>query len=130
MTTILHQSLSHPSLHPPNLSILPGKKSWLLNLDLVVLADAGNVYDALFIAARAALCDTKVPRTRSIEYKAPGTKVGDVDVESGLDTRHMKTTAADFELSDYWDEGEPLGGGIQWPVCVTLNVVSFLSFTI
>ncbi|RDB21882.1 Exosome complex component RRP42 [Hypsizygus marmoreus] len=132
MTTILHQTLAHPSLHPNNLSILPRKKSWLLNLDVLVLADAGNVYDALFIAARAALWDTKVPRTRSVEYKArktTGTKpggTGDMDVDeetpSGFDTRQIQN-ATDFELPDYWDEGEVLDGREKWPVCVTLNLV-------
>ncbi|KAF9056719.1 hypothetical protein BDP27DRAFT_1373282 [Rhodocollybia butyracea] len=29
------------------------KKAWLLNLNLLVLADAGNIYDALFMAAKA-----------------------------------------------------------------------------
>ncbi|KAF8208144.1 ribosomal protein S5 domain 2-like protein [Mycena galopus ATCC 62051] len=141
LSTLLHQTLAHPSLHPPNLGILAGKKSWLLNLDCVVLADAGNVHDALFMAARAALWDCKVPRTRAVEYKAPasssalGAKAaeggemdvdgdGDADVEaqkSGFDTRSI-ARAVDFELPDYWDEGEVLGGSDKWPVCVTLNI--------
>ncbi|KAJ3792290.1 ribosomal protein S5 domain 2-type protein, partial [Lentinula aff. detonsa] len=82
LTTVLHQTLSHPSLHPKNLSIIPRKKSWLLNLDLLVTADAGYIYDALFMAARAALWDTKVPRTRSVEYKSPkslSSALGDMD---------------------------------------------------
>jgi len=33
MTIILNQCLSHPSLHPKNLCIIPQRKSWLLNLD-------------------------------------------------------------------------------------------------
>lgn len=136
MSTLLHQTLSHPSLHPTNLGILAGKKSWLLNLDCVVLADAGNTYDALFMAARAALWDCKVPRTRGVEYKAtaaPGAKVaesGEMDVDrdanaqqSGFDTRSM-AQAVDFELPDYWDEGEVLGGRDKWPVCLTLNVAA------
>ncbi|KAK7042495.1 RNase-PH domain-containing protein [Favolaschia claudopus] len=140
MSTLLHQTLSHPSLHPPNLSIIPNKKSWLLNLDCVVLADAGNTYDALFMAARAALWDCKVPRTRAVEYKAPsnapGAKVlesGEMDVDetagdsaanqSGFDTRSI-ARAVDFELPDYWDEGEVLGGRDRWPVCVTMNAVA------
>ena len=138
MSTILNQTLSHPSLHPNNLGILPGKKSWLLNLDIVVLSDAGNIYDALFMAARAALWDTKVPRTRSVEYKARkggsgnasvGDKAGgsgdmdlDEDTPSGFDTRHI-SNATDFELPDYWDEGEVLDGKDRWPVCITLNLV-------
>ncbi|KAJ7720836.1 ribosomal protein S5 domain 2-type protein [Mycena metata] len=134
MSTLLHQTLAHPSLHPPNLGILTGKKSWLLNLDCVVLADAGNTYDALFMAARAALWDCKVPRTRAVEYKAaaaPGAQAvesGEMDVDhdaeaqqSGFDTRSI-ARAVDFELPDYWDEGKVLGGRERWPVCVTLNV--------
>jgi exosome complex component RRP42 len=133
MSTFLHQTLSHHSLRPNNLSIIPHKKSWLLNLDIVVLSDAGNVYDAMFMAARAALWDTKVPRTRSVEYKAKkgdaARKGGggdmDVDVEptSGFDTMNYTSKAVDFELPDYWDEGEVLDGRDRWPVCVTLNLV-------
>jgi exosome complex component RRP42 len=114
------------------LGILLRKKSWLLNLDIIVLSDSGNIYDALFMAARAALWDTKVPRTRSVEYKARkgGSVVaagsGDMDLDentpSGFDTRHI-TNATDFELPDYWDEGEVLDGRDRWPVCVTLNLV-------
>ncbi|KAG7085832.1 hypothetical protein E1B28_003370 [Marasmius oreades] len=136
-TDVINQTLSHPSLHPANLGILPRKKSWLLNLDIVVLADAGNIYDALFMSARAALWDTKVPRTRSIEYKArksgPSAKdkdmvggSGDMDVDqdtvSGFDTRHT-SGAIDFELPDYWDEGEILDGRNRWPLCVSLNLI-------
>ncbi|KAJ7672742.1 ribosomal protein S5 domain 2-like protein [Mycena rosella] len=136
MSTLLHQTLAHPSLHPANLGILAGKKAWLLNLDCVVLADAGNAYDALFLAARAALWDCKVPRTRGVEYKAaaaPGAKVaesGEMDVDrdaeaqqSGFDTRSI-ARAVDFELPDYWDEGAVLAGRERWPVCVTLNIAT------
>lgn len=140
MTVILHDTLTHRSLHPNNLGILRGTKSWLLHLDLVVLVDSGNVYDALFMAARAALWDTKVPRTRSVEYKARKTgasgvvgggkkaEQGDMDVDeevvSGFDTRQIQH-ATDFELPDYWDEGDVLDGRQQWPICITLNFVSF-----
>ena len=134
MSTILHQTLSHHTLHPKNLGIIQHKKSWLLNLDVIVLSDSGNVYDAMFMAARAALWDAKVPRTRSVEYKAKeggttengkGASDMDVDVEarSGFDTRQHMNKATDFELSDYWDEGDVLDGRDKWPVCVTLNLV-------
>ena len=46
----------------------------------------------------------------------------DDDVTSSFDTRQLQR-AIDFELDDYWDEGEPLGGGNRWPVCITLNIV-------
>ena len=137
-TTAINQVLSHPSLRPSNLGIIPKKKSWLLSLDLVVLADAGNVYDALFMAARGALWDTKVPITRAVQYTAR--KVNEtvrpaeaMDIEgvgpSSFDTMQLPA-AADFELTDYWDEGEPLDGRDMWPVCVTLNVVCVRSLPI
>ncbi|KAI0076679.1 ribosomal protein S5 domain 2-like protein [Panus rudis PR-1116 ss-1] len=142
-TTVLHQTLSHPSLHPKNLGIIPKRKSWLLNLDVVILSDAGNAYDAMFMAARAALWDTKVPVTRPVQYKArnttepQNTENEQMDVEgqgvdsSGFSTKRLPS-ATDFELPDYWDEGEPLDGQDRWPVCITLNVhenVHFLDAT-
>ncbi|KAI0287511.1 ribosomal protein S5 domain 2-like protein [Russula brevipes] len=102
----LHDVLSHASLRPPNLGIIPGRKAWLLTLDLMVLSDAGNVYDALFMAARAALWDTHVPRTRAT----------------------IKGPATDFELEDYWDDGAVLGGRDAWPVGVTLNLLPGVHF--
>ncbi|KAK0202539.1 ribosomal protein S5 domain 2-type protein [Desarmillaria ectypa] len=111
LTALLHTTLSQHC--PKNLTILPGKKSWVLHLDVLVLSDAGNLYDALFMAARAALWDTKVPRTRAVEYKA--------QKDSGFDTHTVPT---DFELPDYWDEGEVLAGRDTWPVCITLNIES------
>ncbi|GLB40678.1 putative 3' exoribonuclease family, domain 1 [Lyophyllum shimeji] len=108
LTSLLHQTLAHPTLHPRNLGILKNKKSWLLHLDVLVLSDAGNVLDALFMAARAALWDTRVPRTRGVEYKAPTRKADEV-LPSGFETRVIQK-ATDFELPDYWDEGEVLDG--------------------
>ncbi|KAI9507607.1 ribosomal protein S5 domain 2-like protein [Russula earlei] len=140
-SAVLNDVLSHASLRPPNLGIIPSRKAWLLTLDLMILSDAGNVYDALFMAARAVLWDTRVPRTRAIEYrpdKREGGKGGgdemDVDSEphSGLDTRRSKAPAIDFELEDHWDDGAVLGGREAWPVSVTLNLfpgVHFLDAT-
>lgn len=129
MTIILNQCLSHPSLHPKNLGIIPRRRSWLLNLDAIVLSDSGNVYDALFLAARSALWDTKVPKTRGVQYQPKSNVLSDQDVEMSADgsgsifnTREL-ANAADFELADYWDEGEPLKVSQQWPVCVTMNLV-------
>ncbi|KAF8528625.1 hypothetical protein JB92DRAFT_2826031 [Gautieria morchelliformis] len=109
-------ALAHAALRPANLAVLPARKAWLLNLDCVVLADTGNVHDALFLGARAAMCDTRVPVTRPVEYNAPrragvgrgnddGDDGGGMDTNgAGLDTRHA-AYAADFELADYWSEG-------------------------
>jgi exosome complex component RRP42 len=115
---------------------------------LIILSDAGNIFDALFLTARAALCDTKVPRTRSVGYRASGrneaepkakssggimgsaVKGGDMDVDdddltSSFDPRLLQP-ATDFELEDYWDEGDVLDGRSRWPLCITLNIVSII----
>jgi exosome complex component RRP42 len=134
LTILLESVLPHPSLRPTNLVIVPGKKAWAAKLDAVVFADGGNIVDCLMLACRAALWDTKVPRTKRVEYRAPrrhptqGDVGMDVDVDKeaeergGLETKGV-STATDFELTDYWDEGEVLNGRESWPVCVTLNVV-------
>ncbi|KAJ8072717.1 hypothetical protein PM082_016276 [Marasmius tenuissimus] len=46
----------------------------------------------------------------------------DEDTSSGFDTRKI-AGAIDFELPDYWDEGEVLEGRDRWPVCVSMNMV-------
>lgn len=141
-TALLHETLARPSLRPANLGIIPHKRAWLLHLDVLVLADNGNALDAIFVAAVAALRDTRVPRTKAVEYRSKArARAGQGDVEmwdsdrvekrgeqnsySALDTRSWQN-ATDFELEDYWDEGEPLrlGCNASWPVCITINIVS------
>ena len=59
-------------------------------------------------------------------------KGGNMDVDmdddndglaSSFDTRQLQH-ATDFELEDYWDEGDALDGSDRWPLCITLNIVS------
>ncbi|KAH8827231.1 ribosomal protein S5 domain 2-type protein [Flagelloscypha sp. PMI_526] len=129
LTNFVQTILGHPTLHPPDLAIIPGKKSWALHLDLLVISDSGNVYDALFMAAHSALWDLRVPRTQSIEFRQGGSTTDDIEMadevqqqKSSLDTRNLNMTASDFELTDSWDEGAPLKGREKWPVCVTINL--------
>jgi exosome complex component RRP42 len=114
-----------------DLTILPGRKAWLLNLDAVVLSDAGNIHDVVFMACRAALWDTRIPRTRAVEYRSDktGVETQDQDTEmsdiwkAAIQTKKA-TRAADFELEDYWDQGARLSGRSKCPVAITLNIVS------
>jgi len=116
--------MSDLSLLPQNLIIIPGKKNWTLVLDVVVITDVGNIFDVLFCAARIALLDTRVPRTSPIEYKAPK---GTPAIDSGLGfSMRREQAAVDFEIKDYWDEGEPLKGADRWPVAITVNLASVL----
>ena len=94
LRAVVDQTLGHDSLRPRNLVIVEGKKGWTVHVDLVVLREDGNVYDALFLAARTALVDARVPRTRGV-------------------------SGSEFELVD----GDGVGLEGTWPVCVTLNVL-------
>ncbi|THH32697.1 hypothetical protein EUX98_g1496 [Antrodiella citrinella] len=91
----------------------------------------------MFMAARAAMWDTKVPVTRAVQYTAKSgnaSKPADGKMEaadeaslSGFDTRQIPS-AADFDLPDFWDEGEALSGRETWPLAITLNIHSATHF--
>src|SRR5258706_13341491 len=88
---LLQSTLGHESLLPSDLSILHGKKSWLLNLDAVILSDTGNIYDVMCMACRAALFDTRIPRTRAVAYQT--TQMRDpTDVEMEDNFKHALRT--------------------------------------
>lgn len=149
LTSLLQSTFSPTKSHDSNgdsftsvmsksLTILPGRKAWTMYLDAVVLSDAGNVHDVLFLACRAAICDTRVPRTRAVEYAQPskgsstrraGETGGEMDVEEEADIwktavqSKRAARAADFELEDTADEGGWLEGRERCPVAVTLNVL-------
>ncbi|KAG8845743.1 hypothetical protein FRB91_001526, partial [Serendipita sp. 411] len=129
-----------------DLVILPGRKAWTLHLDAVVLSDAGNLYDVLFLACRGALWDTRVPRTRAVEYQqqqqhrqqqykgggggergggGAGGGGGEEDMwkEAVRQKGQSQSRAADFELEDTSEAGKWLSGREKCPVAVTLNIL-------
>ncbi|KAN0078313.1 hypothetical protein V8E55_010370 [Tylopilus felleus] len=131
LTILLESVLSHPSLQPDNLVIVPrtGKKAWAVKLDAVVFADGGNIVDCqVMLTCRAALWDTKVPRTKAACRTSRCRDAdGATEEKGGLETKDTRD-ATDFELTDCWDEGEVLSGRDSWLVCVTLNVLSKVHF--
>jgi len=44
-----------------SLCIIPGKTCWVLYIDALILECGGNLFDAISIAVKAALCDTRIP---------------------------------------------------------------------
>ncbi|KIO20480.1 hypothetical protein M407DRAFT_136783 [Tulasnella calospora MUT 4182] len=141
LSALLQQSLqSSANILAPQLIIIPKKKRWHLNLDAVIISDSGNILDTLVIAARAALWDLRVPRTRNLDFqrqtKRPTTDDAMEVDESKRDalgsavkgSRVAKKPAGDFELEDYWDDGSPLKERESLPVCVTLNLLPPVHF--
>ncbi|KAG8812474.1 hypothetical protein FRC17_002014 [Serendipita sp. 399] len=110
------------------------RKYWTLHLDAVVLSDAGNLYDVLFLACRGALWDTRVPRTRAVEYRHQRQPDDKGEEEGGRDMwkEAIRSThknkrggvgAADFELEDPSELGRWLIGRERCPAAVTLNIL-------
>ena len=117
--------------------VLPHARYWLLHVDTYVMSwSGGNVLDTLFAAVFAALWHTRLPRTQVLAYEAPATSQEMVDADS--DPLGMKfitrgrrtnapgssTTAVDYSLADEWDDGMPLEGRDDVPVCVTVFPLS------
>ena len=59
------------ALDMSKLGIQHGKTSWVLQCDALVLSDDGAVLDALSVAMKAALADTKIPKVTSVAGPNP-----------------------------------------------------------
>lgn len=100
-----------------------------MNIDALVLADCGNILDTILIAIHGALWDTRIPRTRAIEFEArEGEKEADGARSDGMKALLKKrkvghTAAAEFDLEDHADEGERWKRRDALPVGITLNLV-------
>lgn len=133
LSTFLTTSLSSALTPSPQLTIVPSKKAWALHVDALVLADSGNIFDTIMLAIRAALWDLRIPRTRSVEIervKDAEEKDQDGDSAMGMKallkqrtSRRPVARGAEFDLEDYWDEGEPLRNRDALPIGMTLNLV-------
>lgn len=131
LTSVISSALSSSITPSSQLTIVPNKKCWLLNVDALVLSDAGNIFDALFIAIRGALWDLKIPRTHGIQFDSqpPGKSGGEGDIMKDVLRERRRADAIDFELEDYWDDGDPLANRDSLPIAITLNLVSNVTFS-
>ncbi|ORX60494.1 hypothetical protein DM01DRAFT_1300281 [Hesseltinella vesiculosa] len=81
------------------LCIIPGQSCWLIYIDAMVMDYAGNLFDTIVMTTRAALQDTRIPKTEVQD-------LGDGEFE--------------FDVVDDVEEAEPLEGWDDSPVVVTL----------
>ncbi|KAL0479512.1 exosome complex protein RRP42 [Acrasis kona] len=58
-----------------SLCISPGKQCWIVYVDCLVLDSAGNLFDALSIATKSALFNTKVPKIEVMETSSGQTEI-------------------------------------------------------
>jgi len=70
-----------------SLCLLPGKICWVLYVDVMVMDSGGNLFDAICIATRAALYNTRIPKVQ-----LTGPDKTDVEVEDDLQlAQRLKT---------------------------------------
>lgn len=69
MILLLSVVLSHPSLCPVKLTIVPGEKARALKLGTVVFADGDNIIDYLILTCRAAFWNTEMC-TKVVAYRS------------------------------------------------------------
>lgn len=84
------------------LCIIPGQQCWILYVDALVLDYGGNLMDAIFMGTRAAIFDTRIPKTEVQD-------LGDGQFE--------------FEVLDDAEDTDIVEGREDMPICVTLNKV-------
>ncbi|ELU44925.1 3' exoribonuclease family domain-containing protein [Rhizoctonia solani AG-1 IA] len=119
----------------PQFTIVPGYKSWLIHVDSLVISDAGNLVDVLWMAIRGALWDLRIPRTNPVSFRTRDSdkaiRGGDAfssAVKSKYQSAGGKSGAGDFDLPDYWDDGEPLNNRDSLPVSITYNLLPPMYF--
>lgn len=62
ITALLSRAYAAPSaMDYPALCVLPGQQAWLLYVDVLLLECGGNLFDAVSLAVKAALFNTKIP---------------------------------------------------------------------
>lgn len=117
--------------------VLPNARYWQLHVDVYVMSQSsGNLLDTLFAAVFAALWHTRLPRTQVLAYEAPEASQDMVDAEDdplGMKyiTRGRRTrapgasaNAVDYSIVDEYDDGVPLDGRDEIPVCITVFPIS------
>ncbi|KAK9768277.1 hypothetical protein K7432_001192 [Basidiobolus ranarum] len=104
LTQLLTKVLDGPQggINLEKLCIIPGAQCWVIYIDATILDYSGNILDALFIATRAALFNTRVPMTEV------------QDVGEGQQ---------EFEIIDDVEAAERLEGWEHIPIAVTLNKI-------
>ncbi|ORY95595.1 ribosomal protein S5 domain 2-type protein [Syncephalastrum racemosum] len=82
-----------------SLCIIPGQQCWVIYIDAMVMDCGGNLFDCIAFTTRAALFDTRIPRTEVQD-------MGDGEFE--------------FEVMDDIEDATPVPGWAQSPVAITM----------
>ncbi|CEG64195.1 hypothetical protein RMATCC62417_01216 [Rhizopus microsporus] len=85
------------------LCIIPGQQCWIIYIDAMVMDAAGNLLDCIVMTVRAALYNTRIPKTEIQD-------LGEGEYE--------------FEVMDDVEDAEPIVGWENLPITVTLYKIA------
>ncbi|KAG0171825.1 Exosome complex component RRP42 [Apophysomyces sp. BC1034] len=101
LTLALDRLLNGPQsgLDLAKLCIIPGQQCWVIHIDAMVMDCAGNLLDCIVMTTRAALFNTRIPKTEIQD-------LGEGEFE--------------FEVMDDVEDAEPIEGWERLPIAVSL----------
>ena len=82
------------------LCLIPGKLVWILFIDMYVLNDDGNLFDAATLASMAALATTKIPKVKIISEEPLETEILEDEVEA-LQIDHHTVAVTTYKIKNF-----------------------------
>lgn len=82
------------------LCIIPGKLVWILFIDMYVLNDDGNLFDAATLASMAAIATTKIPKVKIVTEEPLETEILEEELES-IKIDHHTVAVTTYKIGKY-----------------------------
>jgi len=102
LARVIDRSLREPKVIAlDRLCIIPGKKVWIVWLDIYVMDHDGNLLDASMLAAMAALASARIPRVVSVDPNTGDVKVDRSVKEDKLPINRMVCTVTIAKIGGY-----------------------------
>ncbi|RLG85465.1 MAG: exosome complex component Rrp42 [Thermoprotei archaeon] len=101
LARVIDRSLREPRVVAlDKLAIIPGKKVWIVWLDIYVLDHDGNLIDASMLASMAALLSTRVP-TVAVDKESGEVTVKRGEFQGLLPINRLVTTVTVYKIGNY-----------------------------
>jgi len=81
------------------LCVIPGKLVWILFIDMYILNDDGNLFDAATLASMAALATSKIPKVKITNEEPLETEI--LEELEPLKIDHYTVSATSYKIGDY-----------------------------
>jgi exosome complex component RRP42 len=88
------------SIDLSKLCVIPGKQVWILFIDMYVLNDDGNLFDAAALAAMAALATTKIPKVKIVSEEPLEIEILEEQLEP-LKIDHYTVAVTSYKIGNF-----------------------------